>query len=248
MIRTYAVIAFVAAVVLGVYFNVPGRFFTDGVFPLAELDKVIAYDDEVDGGLSKTTFKNSQDALDFSCSLGEDDSKSAWCGLLIDMIREDSVQTGLLLYRDWTFVDSVIVDLEAHGTDEILLKIWTFDPEVTDVKVPRSFRLLMKELPLTEGRQRISIPLEQFYTPEFWYKDGKVDTTLVLRHQESVARVEIAPGWNHPRGKKFSLKIYEIYGKGLSNTAFGVVMFIMLGLTIVAIGRRHSLHKNSDGK
>jgi hypothetical protein len=102
----------------------------------------------------------------------------------------------------------------------------------------------MKELSLSGGRERISIPFEQFYTPDFWFDDEHVDRTLNRRHQETVARIEIAPGWNQPHGKNFSLKFYSITAKGVSNFAFGVVMFIMLGLMIVAIGRTHSFHKD----
>jgi hypothetical protein len=71
---------------------------------------------------------------------------------------------------------------------------------------------------------------------------------LNRRHQETIARVEIAPGWNQPRGKKFALKFYAITAKGVSNFAFGVVMFIMLGLMIVAIGRTHSYNKDHEDK
>lgn len=232
------ILAAIAAIVLGVYFNSPCRFFVEDVFAQVKDGIIIAYDDKTDGGSSEVQFKRNGSAADFECTLGTDENKGAWCGLLMDLIVEDT------LYRDWTFVDSVIVNLESSGTNEILLKIWTFDPEVTDVKVPRSFRLLMKEIPLTGGAQRVSIPLEQFYTPDFWYEDAKVDRTLECRHHETVARVEIAPGWNHPRGKKFSLSVKSIEVKGLSNFWFGVVLFIFLGLTIIAVGYRH--HKKNE--
>ena len=239
MTKTYAILVAVAAVVLGVYFMHPARYFVDAVFQPHESIKVVAYDDEVDGGSSKTKFDVNDSSLAFSCTLGGTEEQSAWCGLLFDLRRvEDN------LFRDWSFVDSLIFDVEASGTDEILVKVWTYDPAVTDTTKPRTYRLLMKELPLTGGHQRIAVPMEQFYTPEFWYKDEHVDTSLIDRHQETVARFEIAPGWKHPRGKEFSLKFYGIFAKGLSNFAFGVVMIAMLILMIVAIGRTHSYHKD----
>ena len=243
MAKTYIILVAIAAVVLGVYFALPDRHFADNVFPLHDGASVFEYDDKSDGGSSEVTFALADSSLSFSCMLGADTAKSAWCGLLFDLSQGEKA-----LYRNWTFVDSLIFELESSGTDEILVKVWTFDPDVTDIKMPRTFRLLMKELPLSKGRQRISIPFEQFYTPDFWFDDEHVDRTLNRRHQETVARVEIAPGWNHPRGKKFSLKFYTITAKGVSNFTFGVVMFIMLGLMIVAIGRTHSYNKEHEDK
>lgn len=243
MVKTYAILAAIVAVVLGVYFATPDRYFTEAVFPLGSENSVVAYDDKSDGGLSEIEFDLKDSSLDFSCTLGADESRGAWCGLVFDMSHGDKKK-----FRNWTFVDTLVFDVDAHGTGEVLLKVWTFDPDVTNMEVARSFRLLLKEFPLTEGRQRVAIPMEQFYTPEFWYTDGKIDPTMNRRHQETVARLEIAPGWNQKRGQKFSLKIYEVSAKGVSNFGFGVVLFIILGLTVVAIGRKNSCEKKNDGK
>ena len=243
MTKTYIIIVAIAAAAIAVYFALPDRHFVDNVFPLHDGATVFEYDDKVDGSFSETTFALSDSTLSFSCMLGTDTTKSAWCGLLFDLSRGEEA-----LYRNWTFVDSLIFDLESSGTDEVLVKVWTFDPDVTDIKKPRTFRLLMKEIPLTKGRQRIAIPFEQFYTPDFWFDDEHVDRKLNRRHQETVARVEFAPGWNQPRGKKFSLKLYSVTAQGVSNVFFGALMFIMLGLMIVAIGRTHSYNKEHEDK
>lgn len=239
MTKTYLILVAIAAVVLGVYAFLPDRHFTDGVFPLHSGATVLAYDDKADGGTSEVEFRLQDSSLDFSCQLGAVENQGAWCGLLFDVSLGNKAE-----YRNWTFVDSLVFDVEAAGTDEILVKVWTFDPDVTDIKKPRSYRLLLKELSLKKGRQRVSVPLEQFYTPEFWFKDGNVDKKLTRRHQETVARIEIAPGWNQARGKKFSVKFYQITAKGVSNLFFGIVLFIMLILMVVAIGRSHSNHKD----
>lgn len=239
MRKTYAVLAVIAAVVLGVYFALPDREFIENVFPLGDNNAVVAYDDKTDGGLSEIEMIQNDSSLSFSCELGTDTTRGAWCGLVFDLSQGDKKN-----FRNWTFVDSITFDVEAHGTREVLLKVWTFDPDVTDLNNPRSFRLLLKEVPLVEGRQRVVIPMEQFYTPDFWYTDGKVDPGMNRRHQETVARVEIAPGWNQKRGQKYSLVIHELSARGVSNVAFGIVLFIILGLTIVAIGRRNTGDKS----
>lgn len=243
MAKTYAVLAAIVVVVLGVYFALPNRYFTESVFPLTDEMAVVAYDDKSDGGLSDVEFAAKDSSLAFSCALGTDSTRGAWCGLVFDLSQGEKKK-----YRNWTFVDTVVFDIEASGTKEVLVKIWAFDPDVTNPENPRSFRLLLKEVALMDGRQRVAVPMEHFYTPDFWYTDGKVDPALNRRHQESIARLEIAPGWNQKRGQKYSLTIHEVSVKGVSNFAFGVVLFIILGLTVVAIGRKNSSEKNSGGK
>lgn len=243
MRKTYAILAVIAAIVVGVYLALPESDFTESVFPLNETATVVAFDDKADGGSSNIEFATRDSLLEFSCELGLDTARGAWCGLVFDLSQGEKKN-----FRNWTFVDSVVLDIEAQGTKEILMKVWTYDPDVTKLDDARSFKLLLKEIPLKEGRQRVVIPMEQFYTPDFWYTDGNVDPSRNRRHQESVARVEIAPGWNQKRGQKFSLNLYSISATGVSNFGFGVVLFIILGLTIVAIGRKHSGDKNTDGR
>ncbi len=238
MTKTYLILIAITAVAVGVYFALPDRHFTDGVFPLHDGAIVFAYDDKGDGGSSETEFALRDSSLSFSCLLGSE-SENAWCGLLFDISRGKEAA-----YRNWSLVDSLIFDVESYGTAEILVKVWTYDPDVTDIEKPRTFRLLMKELALAGGRERIAIPFEMFYTPDFWYDDEHVARELNRRHQETVARVEIAPGWNQPRGKKFSLNFYAIAAKGVSNFFFGGLMMAMLVLMIVAIGRKHSYEKS----
>lgn len=240
MKKTYTILAAIAAIVLIVYALLPDQKFEESVFPLEEGVTVFGYDDTVDGGESVAHTDIGDSVLSFDCTLGADTTKSAWCGILWNADPDSA-----MAYRNWTFVDSLILDVEAEGTHEILLKVWAFDPDVTDIRKPKTFRLLMKEVHLRAGRRRVAIPMAHFYIPNFWYDDNKVDKELNRRHQENIARVEIAPGWNQPRGKKFSLKIYSVKAVGISNLYFGIVMGIFLLLTIVAVGRRHHL-KNDD--
>ena len=243
MRKTYAILALIAALVVGVYLALPKGDFVESVFPLEKTASVLAYDDKSDGGSSDVRLEAGDSLLSFSCNLGLDTARGAWCGLVFDLSQGDERE-----YRNWTFVDSVVLDVDAHGTKEILMKIWTYDPDVTKLDEPRTFKLLLKEIPLAEGFQHLVIPMEQFYTPDFWFTDGNIDPSMDRRHQEAVARVEIAPGWNQERGREFSLKFHGISAKGISNFGFGVVLFIILTLTILAIGRKHSDDKKPDGK
>lgn len=234
MKKTYAILASIAALVLAVYALLPKTYFEEVLFPLSENVSVTPYDDIADGGDSKVEFSANQESVNFQCKLGADTTKSAWCGLIWNMKPQDQ-----LVYRNWTFVDTLVFDVEAQGTREVLLKLWAYDPDVTDEKKPRTFRLLMKEMPLRQGRQRVAIPIDHLYTPEFWFETANADLSLTRRHLESIARLEIAPGWNQARGAEFSVKFYGVVARGVSNVAFGVVLVIFLILTIIAVGFRH---------
>ena len=241
MKKTYAVLAIVAAAILVAYALLPDRSFSEVVFPLSEGVTLDKYDDRLDGGTSEASLELHDSSADFSCTLGTDTAKFAWCGLLWNFDPQ-----GEKNFRNWMFVDSLVFDVDVKGTDEILVKVWTFDPDVTDLGKAATFKLLLKEIPLKAGRQRVAIPMEQLYTPEFWYETAGVDPKYNKRHQETVARFEITPGWNQPRGKAFSVKVHSISANGVSNFYFGVVLFAFLVITIIAVGHSHKVHNDED--
>jgi len=242
MKKTYVILAIAAFAVLAVYALLPDRNFEERLIPLPEGATLEKYDDRSDGGNSEADMKLLDSAVEFSCTLGEK-SKSAWCGLIwnFDPSGEEN-------YRNWTFVDTVFFEVDAHGIDEFIVKVWTYDPDVTQLDKPATFKLLLKEVAVKEGRQRVAIPMEQFYTPDFWYGNAGVGKEYNKRHQETVARVEIVPGWNHPRGKKFSLSFGEVCVQGVSNLYFGIVLFSFILLMILAVGLRHRTAHEESGK
>ena len=147
MKKTYAVLAIVAAAILVAYALLPDRSFSEVVFPLSEGVTLDKYDDRLDGGSSEAFMELRDSSVDFSCVLGTDTSKSAWCGLLWNFDPQGDKN-----YRNWTFVDSLVFDIDVKGTDEILVKVWTFDPDVTDIEKAATFKLLLKEIPVKAGR------------------------------------------------------------------------------------------------
>lgn len=232
MKKLYITLSLVAVFALIVYAVLPDRHFAEFVFPLEEGVSVEFFDDVFEGGSSKVAFMKSDSALHFQCALGMDEEKPTWCGIVWDFDRYNKKN-----YRNWTLVDTLYLDLEVSGTKELLVKVWAYDSDVTDIENKGTFRLHLKEVPVRNGNNRISIPMEELYTPDFWYNDNGVDKkTYKRRHLESVARVELAPGWNQARGRRFTIAVHEISARGVSNLAFGAVLILFVILTIVAIG------------
>jgi hypothetical protein len=241
MKKSYTILAIIAFIVIVVYVALPKKQFAENVFPLGEGVKALAYDDNFDGGESVVLFNLSDSLARFQCTLGTDEKKPTWCGMVFDFDAN-----GEKKFHNWTNVDTVRLDMDISGTNEINLKIWAYDPDVTELGKANTYRLLLKEIPVKEGRNKIAIPFEQFYIPDFWYDDLGVKRYLNRPHHESIARVEISAGWKQPRGKKFVVGVREISASGVSNTAYGIFLFIFLGLMIVAIGRRHPVKENNE--
>ena len=243
MKKSYTILAIIAIIVVAIYVMLPKERFAETVFPLGNGAKVSAFDDNAAGGTSVVQFKSIDSLALFQCALGIDEKKSAWCGLVFNFDPN-----GEKKYHNWKNVDTLYLDIDIAGTNEINVKTWTFDPDVTDLKHPETFRLLLKEVPVKPGRNQIAIPFEQLYIPDFWYNDRGVKRSRNRPHHESVARVEISAGWNQPRGKNFAVNVREISVSGTSNRAYGIFLFIILGLMIVAIGRSHPVKEYDEKK
>lgn len=235
MKRLFNILAVLSVIAVLVYWLVPERHFSEYVYPLGETTVLSVYDDRADGGMSDAGLSLKDSALIFSCKLHTGEAP-AWCGLLWNFAPDSAAQ-----FRNWMLVDSVVFNIEVHGTDEFLMKLWTFDPDVTDPLNKFSFRPLIKEVKVKEGMQRVVVPMSDLYVPEYWFKDQKVDKDLELKHQEAVARLELTAGWNAKRGKPFSIKIYSIEGKGVSSFALGIMIFFFLAIVTIAVGVRHKV-------
>ena len=158
MKKSYTILAIIAIIVVAIYVMLPKERFAETVFPLGDGAKVSAFDDNAAGGTSVVQFKSIDSLALFQCALGTDEKKPTWCGLVFDFDP-----AGEKKFHNWKNVDTLYMDLDIAGTDEILVKVWTFDPDVTDLQKSNTFKLLLKEVPVKTGRNKIAIPFEHFY-------------------------------------------------------------------------------------
>lgn len=233
----YTVLIILAVLGVAAYLLIPDRHFTDFVFPLGDRTVFSIYDDRVDGGATEANIAVSDSALNFDCRLHTGEGP-VWCGMLWSFVP-DTLDTGSV-YRNWILVDSIVFDMDVQGAPDLLMRLWTYDPDVTDVTNKFSFRPLNKEIPIKKfGRQRIVIPVSELYVPDYWYETQKVDRALQMKHLESAVKLELTAGWNVKRGEKFSVKVYSIEGKGISSTKLGITVFFFLAIFTIAVGVRH---------
>ena len=241
MKKSYTILGIIAVIIIVIYVMIPKERFAENVFPLGEGTKAFAYDDNADGGTSVVRFASSDSLVSFQCAMGMDEKKPTWCGLVFDLDPN-----GEKKYHNWKNVDTLYLDMDVSGTDEVNVKVWSYDPDVTELSNPSSFKMLLKEVPVKAGRNKVAIPFEQFYIPDFWYDNVGVKRSRNNPHHENIARVEISAGWKQPRGKNFIVNVRDISVSGVSNKAYGIFLFMILGLMVVAIGRSHPVKEYDE--
>lgn len=241
MKKSYTILGIIAVIIVAIYVMIPKERFAENVFPLGDGTKAFAYDDNADGGTSVVRFASSDSLASFQCAMGVDEKKPTWCGLVFDFDPK-----GEKNYHNWKNVDTLYLNMDVSGTDEVNVKVWSYDPDVTDLSNPSSFKMLLKEVPVKAGNNKVAIPFEQLYIPDFWYDNLGVKRSRNNPHHENIARVEISAGWKQPRGKNFVVNVRGISVSGVSNKAYGIFLFMILGLMVVAIGRSHPVKEYDE--
>ncbi len=224
----------VAIILLFVAFVlIPKREFYIPVFPLRSHETLMVYDDVSDGGTSISKMEISDSTLDFKCTLGMDTSKAAWCGLIWTFSGEDTIKNR---YENWSLVDSIHFKIYSEKKNEIIAKVWTYDPDVTNEDSLHTFRQMLKEIPLEAGENEITIPFEDFYVPEFWFEQTGAAKELTQRHKEHVARFEITPGWDVKRGDPLHIRISHISAKGVGILELAIFLGACLVIVVAIFG------------
>lgn len=233
MVKRVAILSIALVCMFVAYVFIPKREFSISIFPLRSNEILFAYDDKADGGASVSRMALSDSLLDFYCTLDRDTSKSAWCGLIWNLSAEGD-EFGR--YENWSLVDSIVMDVFAERDAEIIAKVWTFDPDVTNRDSLRTFRQMLKEISLRKGENHIAVPFKDFYVPDFWFRENHADKDLVQRHKEHVARFEITPGWESVRGERLHFRFTRIEAKGIGSMEMAVFLACCVVILVVALG------------
>lgn len=225
MAKKLAILSLAIICMFIAYVLIPKREFLVQVFPLSATEKLMAYDDLSDGGSSKAKMELSDSVLDFRCTLGMDTSKGAWCGVIWQFN-----------YENWSLVDSILLDVYSETETEIIAKVWTYDPDVTNKDSLTTFRQLLKEIPLKKGENHIAIPFQEFYVPDFWFQKNGVAKELMQRHKEHVSRFEVTPGWDVKRGEPMHFRFTKIAAKGTGSIELAIFLIACVVIVVIALG------------
>jgi len=140
--------------------------------------------------------------------------------------------------ENWNLVDYLVVDMESSvDFEELIVQILTMDFR-TNENDRSTMQPLIKELKLDKDKKRYSIPMEHFYTPDYWFEQQKVRDTHKSKRFSSVAGIEMFSGWKNKTGKPLELEIKGICLEGVNNTRFVILVIYIVILIATAISVR----------
>jgi hypothetical protein len=160
----------------------------------------------------------------FKCSLL---SENGNCGI------------GFSLSKNWNLMDSLVFEFQSSpALRELVVQILTYDPDYTKPNIRSTMKPIIKELELNPNKKRYSIPMEHFYTPDYWFEQQNAKNRQNTKRFFAITGMNIFSGWKNPANTELELKIESICVEGTSNTLF-VILVIYIGILItIAIGIR----------
>jgi len=227
--KRYFVIALLAIAAIWLYVSVPPGRKSIVIWPGLEANHIKSFAN-TDTQSSQVLYQDSAGQLQIVFQLQASDPSQAWATLQLDL---QSIDQGTM---NWLFMDSLILELYNQGTPELMLKILTWDPDVSQKGDPSTYRVLTKEFALSPGLQRIAIPAEHLYVPDWWYDQKGVSKDLDSKHLESVSHLEISTTDKSPRHSDIRLSISHIRVEGPKRTHFVLLLAFLFILALAAIG------------
>jgi hypothetical protein len=225
-LRKYLIILAFATLGVVVYFLAPPSRTVIRLTPSLELQNDIeTFSDSGVTGKSWVRMKHKDSPIEAELYLDAPAEKNSWAGF-----------GWLLRESNWSFMDTLYVEVRAQGFDELQFKILTFDPDHTDRKNRSSYRQLNKEIPVSREWQTICIPTNDFYIPDWWYKQQGVDPILNSKHLESVYRLDVQPSEQAARFVPLQLEIRSMTAVGASSRNTAILLGYLFILMITTLG------------
>jgi len=142
-------------------------------------------------------------------------------------------------FENWNLMDSIVFDLQSsEHFKELIVQILTFDAGQTDLDDHSTKKPLIKEVELSPNKTRYSIPMQHFYTPDYWFEQQKARNTTNPKKFSAVIDMELYSGWKNEINKPLNLKIESICLKGANNAPFVILVIYLAILIAIAISVR----------
>jgi len=154
----------------------------------------------------------------FKCILSKEDGH---CGMGFSFSESEN----------WNLVDFLVIDMQSSvDFEDLIVQILTMDFR-TNENDRSTMKPLIKELKLNKNKIRYSIPMEHFYTPDYWFEQQKVKDNQNSKRFSSVAGMEMFSGWKNKTDKPLELEIKNVCLERVNNTRF-VILVIYIGILI----------------
>jgi len=161
----------------------------------------------------------------FKCSLL---NESGHCGIGI-VFNEN---------RNWNLMDYLVLDLQSSANfKELIVSIQTHDPSHSKESDRNSMKPIMKEVKL-DGRKRYSLPMNEFYTPDYWFEQQGARYINNPKRFSKVTGLEFFTGWKNPANTDLELKIEGMCVESHGSAPFIILVVYILILIIAAMSIR----------
>jgi len=135
--------------------------------------------------------------------------------------------------KNWNLMDYLVLNLQSSANfKELVVSVQTYDPGHTKLDDRSSLKPAIKELELA-GKKRYFIPMEHFYTPDYWFEQQNAKNTNNPKRFSVVTGLELFAGWKNQANTELELKIESVCVEGHSNTPF-VILVLYIGILIMA--------------
>jgi len=223
--KKYLLLLLLASAGLAVFHVAPPSLKTLQLLPSQDLSAIAAFSDNTASGHSVIHLLTQDSLISTQIVLDTSSGRDVWAGF-----------GWKLSDANWSFIDTVFLDIRCVGCSEVQLKLLTYDPDVSKRDDFSTYRQLVKEIPVSGNWQRIALPAEHFYVPEWWYQQHKVDKSLDSKHLESVARFDIQPSSQAPRGTSINLEVRSLTMVGSSPRNAAILLGYLFLLMLFVLG------------
>lgn len=163
-----------------------------------------SFSDKAEGGNSEINyFKSDTNQIHISYTI-KDQIKYPYAGVCLQP------PTGTFL-TDFSEFDELQIDLESKHSKNLQIYILTHEAGISRNEVPISYRHLLYYLKLKKGRNRYTIPIRNFETPDWWYPLVKANPhNLGKPDLKKVHNITISNDLDLPDDLMEDIKISEI--------------------------------------
>lgn len=219
-----------------VYRHIPAERTVLQLVPSSEFRRAIeVFNDSMAGGASRIRLEESQTGgLRAHMHLSAPEGQDAWAGF-----------GWLLQESNWTFVDSLYIEVRTDNLEEIELKLLTFDPNHTRRTDRNTYKQIVKELPVSSRWHTLAVPIDHFYIPQWWFAQQGVDPKFDSKHLERVFRLDIRPSSHAPQGQDLRIEVRSLVVVGSSNRNFAILFVYLFLLMVVALGGYPRMRRRS---
>lgn len=186
--------------------------------------QIESFSDASHGGGSSLHMQIRDSGITLQVVLDSNKSKDAWAGVGWNVQK-----------RNWSFADTLYFDVRTQGTQKLLIKVLTMDPDHSVKGEKETYRQLEKDFVASSKWTRVAIPAEHLYIPDWWYDQRKVPREHDNKHLEDVRRLDLLFPPESPRGVPLELEIRSVtlFGGTSKNLAYFAGYIFLLLLLVV---------------